>query len=129
MNPTVYRYAIPPGLPLEEIEGALLLAVLATESLHGKTQVRLDAFHLLDPDTQTCVIDASTPVGRDLNRLFAGFLRREFGADALTVERVGRVTGTGDRCQVAGQPERDPDGKQPVEGRFGKPPMPKVWQA
>ena len=40
------------------------------------TQTRLDAAHVFDVDRHTCVIDASTPVGRDLNRLFAGFIQR-----------------------------------------------------
>jgi hypothetical protein len=35
-----------------------------------------------------CVFDAGTPVGRDFNRLFIGFIRREFGEDAFRVERV-----------------------------------------
>ena len=34
-----------------------------------------------------CVIDSSTAVGRDLNKLFVGFLQREFGEDAFHVER------------------------------------------
>jgi len=29
-----------------------------------------------------------TPVGRDFNRLFLGFLQREFGPDSFRVERV-----------------------------------------
>lgn len=87
----LYRYEFPPGVPLEEVEASLLLAVLATESLHGEAQVRLDASHYLDPERRACVIDATTPVGRDVNRLFVGFLRREFGEDAFTVERVDAV--------------------------------------
>ena len=72
----------------EHAEASLLLAVMATESLHGEAQTRLDAGHFLDPIKRACVIDAGTPVGRDLNRLFTGFLSREFGADAFVVERV-----------------------------------------
>lgn len=87
----VYRYGFQPQVPLEEVEASLLLALLATESLHGEAQVRLDAAHYLDVDQRACVIDAGTPVGRDLNRLFVGFLRREFGEDAFTVERVDSV--------------------------------------
>lgn len=87
MTRDLYRYSFPPDVPLEEIEASLLLAVVSAESLHGETQVRLDAAHFLDPDRRACVIDAGTPVGRDLNRLFVGFLRREFGEDAFTVER------------------------------------------
>ena len=88
MTKELYRYEFPAAVPLEEVEASLLLALLATESLHGESQVRLDASHYLDPDRRACVIDAGTPVGRDVNRLFVGFLRREFGEDAFTVTRV-----------------------------------------
>jgi len=83
----VYRYGFQPQVPLEEVEASLLLALMATESLHGEAQVRLDAAHYLDPIQRACVIEAGTPVGRDINRLFVGFLRREFGEDAFQVER------------------------------------------
>ena len=61
---------------------------MATESLHGEGQTRLDVAHFLDPTTRACVIDTGSPVGRDFNRLFIGFVRREFGEDAFHVERV-----------------------------------------
>jgi hypothetical protein len=88
MTKEPYRYSFPPHVPLEEVEATLLLAIWGTESLHGEAQVRLDAAHLLDPDRRACVIDAGTPVGRDFNRLFVGFIHREFGDDAFRVERV-----------------------------------------
>ncbi len=88
MNKELYRYTFPPHVPLEEIEATLLLALWGAESLHGETQVRLDAAHFLDRDRRACVIDAATPVGRDVNRLFVGFVQREFGSDAFRVERV-----------------------------------------
>jgi hypothetical protein len=91
MTKDLYRYTFKPDVPLEDIEASLLLAVLATESLHGEAQVRLDTAHFFDPDQRTCVIDASTPVGRDVNRLFVGFARREFGDDAFRVERVNEL--------------------------------------
>lgn len=84
----IYRYIFTADVPMEEIEASLLLAVVATESLHGESQVRLDAAHAIDADKRSCVVDASTAVGRDLNRLFLGFVRREFGEDAFAVERV-----------------------------------------
>ncbi len=87
----VYRYGFQPQVPLEEVVASLLLALMATESLHGEAQVRLDAAHYLDPIQRACVIEAGTPVGRDINRLFVGFLRREFGEDAFQVERVETV--------------------------------------
>ncbi len=71
---------------------SLLLARFAVESLHGEARVLLDASHAFDPDLRACVIDAATQVGRDVNRLFAGFLRREFGPDSFRVEGVAAAT-------------------------------------
>jgi hypothetical protein len=88
MSKEIYRYTFSATVPLLEVENSLLLAVLSTASLHGEAQVRLDAAHFLDVDRRVCVVDASTSVGRDLNRLFVGFVHREFGEDAFQVERV-----------------------------------------
>jgi hypothetical protein len=91
MTKELYRYSFPPHVPVEDIEATLLLALWGAESLHGEVQVRLDAAHFLDADRCACVIDAGTPVGRDVNRLFVGFVRREFGAGAFRVERVDAI--------------------------------------
>ena len=90
MTKELYRYRFTAEVPVEEVEASVLLAVLATESLHGEAQTRLDAAHYLDPNTRALVIDAGTQVGRDLNRLFTGFIAREFGPDAVDVERVSK---------------------------------------
>ena len=84
----LYRYTFSCEVPVEEIEASLLLAILATESLHGEAQVHLDITHFLDAARHACVIDAGTAAGRDLNRLFVGFIRREFGEDSFQVQRV-----------------------------------------
>jgi hypothetical protein len=91
MSAEVYRYKFAPTIPFAEAESSLVLAIMAAESLHGQAQVRLDAAHAVDADKRSCVIDASTPVGRDLNRLFIGFISREFGPDAFEVERVDSI--------------------------------------
>ena len=70
MSKQIYRYEFQSGAPMEEVEEALLLAIVATESLHGESEVRLDAAYFLDPAKRVCVIDASTVVGKDVNRLF-----------------------------------------------------------
>jgi hypothetical protein len=88
MTKDIYRYSFPSFIPLDEVEATLLLAIWAAESLHGESQVRLDATHLLDRDRRAVVIDAGSPAGRDVNRLFVGFVRREFGDDAFRVERL-----------------------------------------
>lgn len=87
MSKEIYRYAFVPEVSLEEVEASLVLAIFATESLHGESQTRLDAAHYFDGLARKCVIDSSTPVGRDLNKLFVGFLQREFGEDTFHVER------------------------------------------
>jgi hypothetical protein len=88
MTKTVYRYHFDEDVPAEEIEATLLLALLATQSLHGESRVRLDTSHVFDPEHLCCAIDASNQVGLDLNRLFVGFLTREFGEDSFRVERI-----------------------------------------
>lgn len=88
MGQTLYRYRFTSEASLEEIEATLLLALFGVESLHGEAQVRLDAAHRLDEEQHACVIDATTTVGQDFNRLFTGFLSREFGADTFQVERL-----------------------------------------
>ena len=90
MTQDLYRFRFKADLPVDEIEDTLSLAVIATEGLHGESQVLLDAGHAFDPAARSCVIDATSDVGRDLNRLFAGFLRREFGSDAFQIERLHR---------------------------------------
>ena len=84
----VYRYEFAADIDPADVESALLLAVWGAESLHGESQVRLDASHFFDPEKRIWVIDASTAVGRDINRMFVGFLERELGNEAFRVERV-----------------------------------------
>jgi hypothetical protein len=87
----IYRYVFRAHVCLEDVECTLLLALWGIESIHGESQVCLDAGHYFDPEKRACVIDASTPVGRDLNRLYVGFLRRELNQEDFRVERVERL--------------------------------------
>jgi len=88
MSAEIYRYQFERRVPFEDVESSLVLAIMSVESLHGQAQVRLDVAHAVDADKRSCVIDASTTAGRDLNRVFTGFVTREFGADAFSVDRV-----------------------------------------
>lgn len=88
MTRTRYRYEFRPNVPLREVEESVALAILAAEGVHGEAQVRLDAGYDLDEAGHACVIDATTAVGETIARVFTGFLRKEFGEDAFTVERV-----------------------------------------
>jgi hypothetical protein len=88
MSSDVYRYRFDDAVPAEEVEATLVLSIFAVEALHGESQTRLDAGHAFDGKRRAVVIDASTDVGRDLNRVFIGFATREFGPGSFRVERV-----------------------------------------
>jgi hypothetical protein len=83
-----YRYRFGAAVPPEDIEASLLLAVASAESLYGETQVRLDVAYDFDPEAGTLVIDAATPAGRDVNRLFTGFVRTQLGEGMFFVDRL-----------------------------------------
>ena len=89
MTKEIYRYTFGSAARMQDVEEALLLAVLAVESLHGQSRVRMDASYCVDADKRSCVIDATSPVGRDLCRIFTGFTIREFGEAAVKVRRIG----------------------------------------
>jgi hypothetical protein len=84
----IYRYTFKEQLDIAEVEATVNLALLANESLHGESRVRLETRHQFDAGTRTCIIDASCETGVDLNRLFLGFVSREFGADSFRIERI-----------------------------------------
>ena len=86
MHRHAYRYSFDPSASAQAIDSALKLAYLATEFLHGKTAVLVEARFASDLDRGVMVIDGTTPVGLSLNRLFTGFAYREFGMDSFIVE-------------------------------------------
>lgn len=82
-----YVFTFDESINLDEVRASLVLATMAVESLHGEAQAQLDMAYQFDDAKFQCLIDANTAVGRDLNRVFAGFLRREFTPDSFCVER------------------------------------------
>ena len=94
MPQLIYRYTLGASVPAEEVEVSILLALIATEALHGATEARLDVAHTYDADRRVVAIDATTPAGRDLSKLLTGFLTTEFGPTSFTVERVERAEPT-----------------------------------
>lgn len=88
MSENIYRYQFDGAIAPLEVEATLVLAVIATEAIHGEVAARLGVAHCFDVEKRACVIDASDPVGRDFNSIFLGFIRQEFGAGAFRVRRV-----------------------------------------
>ena len=102
MNRELYRYNFDSKVPIRDVEESLLLAVLAAESLHGRSLVRLDASFCLDSHKRSCIVDAATEVGRAIARIFTGFLTREFGEESFKVERVGGPPPVGSELKATG---------------------------
>lgn len=83
-----YRYRFAERVDLTDAAETLMLAAVAAEGVFGETQVRLDARCGVDGSINAIVVDASTPVGRMLNSVFAAFVLREFGRDAVNIRQV-----------------------------------------
>lgn len=88
MPRSLYRYQLNPALELDLVETLLIQAIESIEHLHGEPAARLEARYYLDRDLHRCVIDASSTIGVELNKLFAGALGREFAPDDFTVDRL-----------------------------------------
>jgi hypothetical protein len=88
----IITFAFAPTVPVPEAEATLRLAVLAVESLHGADRVRLELHVRIDRAARRIVIDASTDPGRTLAAIFSGYIRREFGDDAVQMERAIPLT-------------------------------------
>ena len=84
----LFRFGFSDRIDFHDVEETFLLSVIAAECIHGESLVRLDTRHAMDAESRKCVIDATTPVGRDVAKLFVGFLGREFGELSFSVERV-----------------------------------------
>ncbi len=85
-----YRYTFKEGIRMDEVKDSLFMAAMAAESLHGRSQVHLDASFCLNEADRTCLIGAGTPVGQDIARIFTGYLEKEFGEQAFQIERRHR---------------------------------------
>lgn len=70
---------------MERVEDAVLMALLAAEGLYGHPRVRLETGYHVDAADRSVTIAASSEVGRDAARIFAGFAARELGEDAFLV--------------------------------------------
>ena len=87
-----YVFSFPAELPLDAIEDTLMVAALAVESLVGRPSFKLNASFRLDKKNRTCRIDATTPAGKQIAKVFAGLVAREFGEAAYRVERESITT-------------------------------------
>jgi len=97
MSNTQVRFVFDDSVVPKEAEGTLRLAVMAVESLFGPGRVALECRYRLDLRRRIALIDTTGEVGRTLALIFGGFIRREFGHDAVRLNRMA-----GRRRELAG---------------------------
>ena len=88
MTHDTYKYRFDESVPAQELEDTFMLAMLAVESLHGRSRVRMESRFNLDKARRTCVIDASTDAGYDLKRIFTVFAVEKYGAHSVKIEQI-----------------------------------------
>lgn len=88
MNGQAYRYRFGGKVNLQDAKDTLVLALLATEGLFGRSRVRMDASWHWDEPINVIVIDAGTLVGLTVSLIFTAFITAEFGSDAFDIRRV-----------------------------------------
>lgn len=86
--PQITQFTLGGGVPIEEARATLRLAEMAVESLFGVERVSLDVSVVIDYPTRQFVFDVSRRVGRTLALVFAGYIRREFGPEAVQIEHL-----------------------------------------
>jgi len=87
MNKTIYRYQIKDGILMNAVKDSLLLSIMATESLYGRSRINLEARFRLENTSRVCIIEVGTQIGETIACVFTGFLIREFGEQAFKVEK------------------------------------------
>ena len=78
MTHDTYKYRFDESVPAQELEDTFMLAMLAVESLHGRSRVRMESRFNLDKARRTC---------SDLARIFTGFATKECGERSVLIER------------------------------------------
>lgn len=81
MTRTTYHFTFDRRVPIEAVEDALVLAVLAATAVAKYPR----GAHRLDARQRTCSIDARSAAGAALLRVFFAYVLGMFGADALSV--------------------------------------------
>jgi len=86
MNRSTVKFAFNDSVSMPEVEATLRLALLAVESLHGEGRLRLETRAKIDHVRRACFVDTTTDVGRTLAAIFGGYVRREFGEEAIGIQ-------------------------------------------
>ena len=88
MTKNFYQFRFDSEISLEDIEDTLMLVLVAVNSLHGVTRVRLDCQFVLDKKRRHVLVDGNTPVGRCFARILAGFADYAYGETGFRFRRI-----------------------------------------
>lgn len=81
------RFDFDDDIPTASIEETLDRSLTAAESLYGATAARIEVSYALNPENRACVIDAGTPCGSVLTKVFTALVSREFGDGCFSLSR------------------------------------------
>lgn len=88
MSKNFYHFRFDTEVCLEDIEDILMLSLVAVNSLHGLTCVRLDCQFVLDEKRRDVLVDGNTPVGRCFARILLGYVDYAFEAERVRCRRI-----------------------------------------
>lgn len=83
------------GVPLQEAEDSVRLALLAAVGLYGEERVKHDVEYMITPLKAMITISGTVPVAESVADMTEAFLTNEFGAEAFTVTRAGEREAAG----------------------------------
>lgn len=84
----VYKYSFEQDVPFASVKSSLAFALMAVESLVGEPEMVLNIAHSIDAAERSVEIAGRSRAGRLLNKLFVGFVIREFGSESFNVQRI-----------------------------------------
>lgn len=87
MSQDVYRFCFGDKVSAEDAHSTFMLALVAAESLHGMTAVRMDCRFRCDVRERRYDIYAGSGIGSELARIFAGFVIHSHGPGAVHIRR------------------------------------------
>lgn len=85
-----YRFEFSNKIEPSDIDDLLHLAIFSASSIHGESATLLDVRYRFESGGRTCIIDASTAIGREVARIFTGYIAEEFDEGGFSIQRMKR---------------------------------------
>lgn len=86
-----YVFNFKSHVDMTEVDESLMLAALATECIHGRTAIKLDAVFSLIRCKREVTIRIDSEVGKAIGLIFCGFATKEFGERSFRVAKLDKI--------------------------------------